>query len=345
MTAAARLQALGTRARPVEAWTAALILVAAVGAFAAFAGARAPAAQAAYASLVFALLFAPLAALSVTAWVEGLARWVSPAPRLRAGALLAAGIALAASPALALGVPAAKPVLWLALAGGATLALIGARGVAARPMDHPALLALAILALWLPSEIGLVHGLPLPAAGSGGALEAGRLLTLGLGLVIFLAVAPLPDLGYTFRLRRGDLSAAATSLAVFAAAAIPLGLATGFIAWEPAPVLPFDWVVRGLAIYFLIAVPEELLFRGALQNLLEKRWPGRHAGTGSLLLAAVVFGASHLNNGPSPDWRYMLLATLAGIAYGWTWQRTRRISASALTHAAVDWIWVTAFRA
>ena len=65
---------------------------------------------------------------------------------------------------------------------------------------------------------------------------------------------------------------------------------------------------------------------------------------GSLVVASIVFGSAHLNNGTWPNMRYMLLATLAGLAYGWVWQRTRRISASALTHAAVDWIWVTVFR-
>ena len=40
----------------------------------------------------------------------------------------------------------------------------------------------------------------------------------------------------------------------------------------------------------------------------------------------------------------MVLATLAGVAYGWVYQRTGRITASALTHAAVDWVWKLLFR-
>jgi hypothetical protein len=30
---------------------------------------------------------------------------------------------------------------------------------------------------------------------------------------------------------------------------------------------------------------------------------------------------------------------VAGVAYGWVFWRTERITASAITHAAVDWIW------
>ena len=83
------------------------------------------------------------------------------------------------------------------------------------------------------------------------------------------------------------------------------------------PFQPAPWFVTALAICFFTAVPEELLFRGVLQNLLEKRWPAaRFARVGSLPVAAVVFGAAHLINAPASNWRYMLLATLAGIAYG-----------------------------
>jgi membrane protease YdiL (CAAX protease family) len=38
------------------------------------------------------------------------------------------------------------------------------------------------------------------------------------------------------------------------------------------------------------------------------------------------------------------MATLAGVAYGWVWLRTRRVTASAITHAGVDWIWLLVFR-
>ncbi len=75
------------------------------------------------------------------------------------------------------------------------------------------------------------------------------------------------------------------------------------------------------------------------QNFLE-RGTGR-AGL-ALVLGSLFFGASHLNNGPRPDWRYFVLATLAGLAYGWVDQRRRRLSAPAVTHTLVDVTW-TAF--
>jgi len=55
--------------------------------------------------------------------------------------------------------------------------------------------------------------------------------------------------------------------------------------------------------------------------------------------ASVLFGFSHITNMGFPNWRYVILASLAGLFYGWTWRKTGSIFASALVHAAVDATW------
>ena len=84
------------------------------------------------------------------------------------------------------------------------------------------------------------------------------------------------------------------------------------------------------------ALPEEILFRALIQNLLMQR-QGPSART--LLLASVIFGAAHLDNGPQPvpNWRYMILATIAGYAYGRVFQKSSTILSSAALHTMVDW--------
>jgi membrane protease YdiL (CAAX protease family) len=85
-----------------------------------------------------------------------------------------------------------------------------------------------------------------------------------------------------------------------------------------------------------VAIPEELCFRGWLQNLLERRI-GR---TQALLLTATLFGLSHFNKRAAHfNWKYVLLAALAGIFYGRAWCQQRRVGASAIAHATVDTIW------
>src|SRR5262245_33353891 len=325
-----------------DVWVTALIAGAGLAAFSAFAGSHADHAQALASSAIFLVLFFPVAALGVPEWASWLqARW-APAPGLRAAAVWVPMLALVAIHAVLSGQQPLKPVAAVALTGAVSLALLGSRPTAASPLDHPLRLGLVAVAIWLPSELGLVHGMTLPPGGGG--LEAGRLLGFDLGLLLFVAVAALPNLGYGLRFRRTDLALAAVALAGFASVAIPLGLSIGFIHWAPTPFSPLVSLVRAFGIYFLIAVPEELLFRGVVQNALERHWTAGGARRWSLAIAAVIFGLTHLNNGHAPNIRYAILATLAGVAYGWVWQRSRRITASALTHASVDWIWITLFK-
>jgi membrane protease YdiL (CAAX protease family) len=37
------------------------------------------------------------------------------------------------------------------------------------------------------------------------------------------------------------------------------------------------------------------------------------------------------------------MATLAGLAYGWVWWRTRKVTVSAVTHTLVNALWGTVF--
>jgi CAAX protease family protein len=95
-------------------------------------------------------------------------------------------------------------------------------------------------------------------------------------------------------------------------------------------------------IFLFTALPEEFLFRGLIQNWIERM---RGRGVMSLLIASLIFGASHLNNGPPiPNYRYFVMATIAGIFYGRAWRTTGSLMASSLTHALVDTIWSVVFR-
>ncbi len=84
------------------------------------------------------------------------------------------------------------------------------------------------------------------------------------------------------------------------------------------------------------ALPEEILFRSLIQNLLMLRLG---ATPRTLLAASIIFGAAHLDNGPQPlpNWRYMILATIAGVAYGRVFQKSSSVVSSALLHTMVDW--------
>ncbi len=183
-----------------------------------------------------------------------------------------------------------------------------------------------------------------------------------IGAYAFLVLRNLDGVGYRILWRKRDLVDALANFTGYALLAIPLGLALGFIhphaqTYLTSPVSfrffgrPETWMVSGtliflgqfafqfVGIYVTIALPEEFLFRGVLQNLLVKTFQGRRREVYGLLLAAVIFGAAHLHHAPVPNWRYMIMATLAGIFYGNAFRTRQRTSASAFTHALVDTVW------
>ena len=60
----------------------------------------------------------------------------------------------------------------------------------------------------------------------------------------------------------------------------------------------------------------------------------------ALAVSAVLFGFAHWNKRTATfNWRYVLMAAIAGIFYGRAWRAQRRVGASAITHASVDTVW------
>jgi len=168
-----------------------------------------------------------------------------------------------------------------------------------------------------------------------------RLLLLDTGLYGFLVIRQLSGVGFDFRPRLRDLKIGLRELAFYAPIALPLGLGLGFLHAHRVLPSPGKFLLSWLSIFAFVAILEETYFRGWAQNLLERRI-GR---TWSLLVTAVLFGLSHFNKGATHfNWRYVLLATFAGIFYGRAWRAERRLVASAITHASVDTIWSIWFR-
>lgn len=169
-----------------------------------------------------------------------------------------------------------------------------------------------------------------------GLTALGKMLLLDAGIYGFLAIRQLDGVGFDLRLSRRDLFIGLREFCFYAPIAIPIGLALRFLHLHPTWPQPLHAVGAFIFTFFFIAIPEELFFRGWLQNLLERRI-GR---TAALLVTAVLFGLAHWNKRTTFfNWQYVLLAALAGIFYGRAWRAQRRVGASAITHATVDTFW------
>ncbi len=168
-----------------------------------------------------------------------------------------------------------------------------------------------------------------------------KMLLLDLGILGFFGTRRLEGVGFDLRVRGRDLLTGLREFAIYAPVAIAAGLWMGFLH------LHHGWPRAGAILsaatftFLFIAVPEELFFRGWLQNLLEQRLGRR----GALAVTAVLFGLSHFNKRTAHfNWRYVLLAALAGVFYGRAWRRDRRVAASAVTHTLVDTVWSLVLR-
>jgi uncharacterized protein len=81
---------------------------------------------------------------------------------------------------------------------------------------------------------------------------------------------------------------------------------------------------------WVVSLGEEFFFRGLLQQWLVSWLRSEWAG---LIAASLLFGAVHLPRGAFPNWRFALLAAVAGIFYGLAFRQASSIRASMVTHA------------
>jgi membrane protease YdiL (CAAX protease family) len=99
--------------------------------------------------------------------------------------------------------------------------------------------------------------------------------------------------------------------------------------------LPPDFLLLALSQILVVAVPEELFFRGYLMGRLEERWPSRRRFLGAnvgrpLVVSSLLFALGHL----LVDFDLQRLSVFVpALVFGWMRARTGSIAAGALFHA------------
>ena len=274
---------------------------------------------------VFGLLFhAPRSRLQTLLASRPALVWAVPA-------VLTAIFALASLLASAFSATLTSFVLLYTAAPVACVFRLGRAGKTPHALDFA-----AILLLWLPIEFAAGASLvPRPAQGFLHSVAYG--IAILLGLTIFLGFRQLPGMKYCLPCRKRDFWLPLAGYAISAAVLIPLGMAIGFIPAPHLPTQPAGRMAAGMGLIFAgTALPEEILFRALIQNLLMLRFG---SSLPILLLSSVIFGAAHLDNGPQPlpNWRYMIVATVAGIAYGRVFVMASTVLSSAALHTLIDW--------
>jgi membrane protease YdiL (CAAX protease family) len=194
----------------------------------------------------------------------------------------------------------------------------------------------AILLLWLPLEFAAGAAL-VPRAAQGFLHSVGYGVAILLGLTLWLGFRAVEGMKYNPPRTPCDWWLPLAGFAAVAPVLVAVGIAIGFIPPPHLPVRGPGTMAGAVGIIFAgTALPEEILFRALIQNFLMLRCG---SGWRTLIAASVIFGAAHLDNGPQavPNWRYMIEATIAGVAYGRVFQKSSSITSSAMLHTAVDW--------
>jgi uncharacterized protein len=216
----------------------------------------------------------------------------------------------------------------LACAGVAALAALG---LAVPFVDRNLGALVAVVFLYIPVLFSWRRGEDLVAYGFRAA-PVGRGLALGLGapLILFPIFAAVFVLFYDVVCRPGQ--------ADWLRQLAPRGACRGWDGWAGMHAPPFDLELLELAFVqvVVIALPEELFFRGFLHELCERALPPRRrllgGGIGwALVLSSALFAVGHLAAGF--DLR-RLSVFFPGLLFGWMRSATGSVLAGTIAHAA-----------
>ena len=283
---------------------------------------------------------APAFLLEATLFLSlGVERWRTRLEKLPPGAVASLLVIAAVAP-YSLAAFATATFRWETLAALAGLSAMLAFWYIALP--HTPLSDIGLLAVAATVILNQVFGRLYVRPHEGLALEAlGQAMWIRTGLFAILSVRRIQGVGFGFwpSLREWKIGA------LHFAGLLPVAAALGW--WlsftrphAPAPDWPTMLPLTFFGSLWVLALGEELFFRGLLQQWLvgwlKSAW-------GGWIAASVIFGSVHTFHGSFPNWRFAALATLAGVFYGSAFRMGRGIRASMVTHALTVTTWKVFF--
>ena len=168
----------------------------------------------------------------------------------------------------------------------------------------------------------------------------GQLLWIRLGVAAILLIRRAEGTGFGFVPERREWWIGVKQYLYFMPIGVALMYGLDFAHFEPASGWWWKWPATFIGFLWVVALAEELLFRGLLQQWLTG-WFGATAG---LLSTALLFGSVHLPYRQFPNWEFAALSAVAGWFYGRAFNEAHGIRAAMVTHALTVATWRTLFR-
>ena len=131
----------------------------------------------------------------------------------------------------------------------------------------------------------------------------------------------LPDTGIGFGIGALFLAAVTGVIALFGAYRI------GSFHWDGA------FAARELLFFLVVAVSEEVIFRGIVFRMIDERW-----GTlAALVISALIFGFMHISNQNATVWSSIAIAVEAGLLLGAAYKWSGNLWVPIGIHWAWNW--------
>ncbi len=292
--------------------------------------------------LLFALLPALLLEISLylLPGFEGMRKWFDRlgSKPLRAGVLVASGVTPYLMESLRTGTFGFTPFLLLL-----TLVSVTAFWYAVfKPGPAVDVLFLAFMAaVYLSLAFKQIYVRPMPHL----QLEVmGRLMWVRVGLLAVLSLRRLDNVRFGFIPTSAEWRIGIAQFLYF----LPVGGGAAYLLrfakFHPVSLVWWKFALFVPALFFgvlwVLAVGEEFFFRGFLQQLVAR---GLGSEKGGLVVASAVFGMAHLPYRAFPNWRFAIVAGIAGLFYGISFLRSGSVRSSMVTHALVVTTWRTLF--
>ncbi|MCL6512487.1 MAG: CPBP family intramembrane metalloprotease [Anaerolineae bacterium] len=190
----------------------------------------------------------------------------------------------------------------------------------------------AVLSAWYAVQFDALPNVPL-------AVETGisyfELAVIPLFLYMLAAAGRFDRLGLSFQPTPRGVSVVTANIALLVAVAVPLGLVTRSLvpAFHGPP--PLEAAAQALSIFLLVALPQEILFRGTLLTYLQDVLG--LSNVAAVVASAIIFGMAHLSAPADIGWPF-ILAALAGVFYARTFLATRNVASAGVVHAFANWV-------
>ncbi|MEP7354931.1 MAG: CPBP family glutamic-type intramembrane protease [Acidobacteriota bacterium] len=170
----------------------------------------------------------------------------------------------------------------------------------------------------------------------------GQAMWIRTGLLAILSVRRVEGVGFGFWPSKREWLLGLAHFAAFLPVAWGVSWLIGFAKpHPPASGWPTAIILTFFGTLWVLALGEELFFRGLLQ-----RWMTQWLGNiwAGLIVTSLIFGSVHLWFNDFPNWRFALLAAVAGLFYGNAFRMANSIRASMVTHALTVTVWMTFFK-